>query len=351
MFHHFSTFRQLLCVLLISLSSPPLWADGLEQDLYSDRPEVQQFIGEMVGEHGFDADALTDLFATIRPVPRAIDFIKPPADPGIRSWQKYRSRFIEPKRIKAGKQFMARYHRELARAEARYGVPKEIIAGIIGVETIYGKNTGRFNTLATLTTLAFDYPPRAELFRKELRELLLLARSEKRSPRDYLGSFAGAIGLPQFLPSSIRRYAVDFDENKHIDLLASPIDAIGSVANYLAANGWERDQPIASTVTVSSTTPQDIEAAIAEGITPQKTLADWNSAGLHFAKVSSRGTASIGNLSTDLPTDQAAALIDLITPNAETEYRLGYRNFYVITRYNRSTFYASAVMDLAKAIK
>jgi membrane-bound lytic murein transglycosylase B len=317
-------------------------ADGMDRELYSDRAEVRQFIDEMVQAHGFDAARLTDLFAATPQIPKVIQLIKPPADPGIRSWATYRQRFIEPVRIKAGKKFMARYATELARAEARYGVPREIIAGVIGVETIYGKHTGNFGTFAALTTLAFDYPPRAELFRKELRELLLLARSEKRPVADYRGSFAGALGLPQFLPSSIRAYAVDFDGDGHIDLQASAADAIGSVANYLSSHGWERDQPVAATVSISG---DPLSTAIAEGIEPKQTVADWEARGLQLQKVGGGGTA-LEELRA-LP----AAVIDLVTPNAATEYRLGFRNFYAITRYNRSTFYASAVMDLAQALK
>lgn len=245
---------------------------------------------------------------------------------------------------------MARHAQTLARAEAQYGVPADVIAGIIGVETIYGKHTGGFNTLATLTTLAFDYPPRAELFRKELRELLLLARSEGRSPRSYEGSFAGALGLPQFLPSSIRAWAVDFDGDQHIDLQASVPDAIGSVAHYLAAHGWQAEQPIAETVVVSTepATADLVQDAVAAGITPTRTPQDWSSQGLTLAKVGAGGTAiALPDTLATLP----AALIDLVTPGRETEYRLGFNNFYVITRYNKSTFYASAVMDLASAIR
>ena len=330
--------------LIACLATTTVQAEKVPTDPFTERTEVQAFIAEMVADHGFDRDELYSLLAAIAPVPKAIALIKPPADPGVRSWQRYRSRFIEPKRIAAGKRFMARYATELERAEAPYGVPRAIIGGIIGVETIYGKHTGTFNALATLTTLAFDYPPRAELFRKELRELLLMARSEQRSPGTYQGSFAGALGLPQFLPSSIRAYAIDFDGDGHIDLQESVADAIGSVANYLAVHGWQRDQPVATTVIAAGT---GIDAAVAEGISPRRNADEWREQGVDVWQVGAGETAlELPSALRSLP----AALIDLITPAQPTEYRLGYQNFYVITRYNKSTFYASAVMDLAEEL-
>ena len=303
---------------------------------FAARAEVQAFVQEMAARHGLDPAALDAAFRRTQPLPAVIKAIMPPADPGVRSWQAYRARFVEPRRIAAGRAFMQRHAATLARASARHGVPAEIIAAIIGVETIYGRHTGRFPTFAALATLAFDYPPRAELFRRELEELLLLARDEGRSPLDYRGSYAGALGLPQFLPSSRRRFAIDFDGDGRIDLAASPADAIGSVANFLAEHGWERDAPIAARVDVAGT---GVQAIVDEGIAPRRTPRELTAAGVDFAL---GATAS-------LP-ERPAALIDLVTPGAPTEYRLGYRNFHVITRYNRSSFYAAAVMDLATAL-
>lgn len=308
---------------------------------FSGREDVDQFIDEMVDRHGFEREPLRALFATTPAIETVIRLVMPPKDPGGRSWQAYRGRFVEPKRIAAGRRFMHEHGAALARAEARWGVPQEIIAAVIGVETIYGKQMGRFGTFAALATLAFDYPPRAALFRRELEELLLLAREEGVDPKAYKGSFAGALGLPQFLPSSRRRYAVDFDGNQRIDLAGSPLDAIGSVANFLAEHGWQRGEPIATTVIAVG---DGLPAAIDAGILPTRTPREWETQNLSLRKVGSGGTAA-----EDLPT-LPAALIDLVTPNAATEYRLGYRNFYVITRYNRSSFYAAAVMDLAGAL-
>ena len=324
--------RLLLLAVLVLLSPGPRAAG------YAERDDVQAFVQDMSNRYGFDADALTALFRQTRPVAAVIKAIMPPKDPGVRSWQAYRGRFVEPRRIAAGRRFMHAYATELAGAEVRFGVPAEIIAAIIGVETIYGKHMGRFGTFAALTTLAFDYPPRAELFRRELEELLLLAREESRNPLAYTGSYAGALGLPQFLPSSRRRFAIDFDQDGRIDLATSPADAIGSVANFLAEHGWERAAPIAVVVTV---TGDGVQALIDEGITPQRTPREMEAADVHLEKAGADAMA---------PPDLPAALIEFITPMAATEYRLGYRNFYVITRYNRSSFYAATVMDLATAL-
>ena len=318
-------------------------ATGVPTASFAGRDDVSSFISEMVDIHGFERAPLQAAFAHTHPIDAVVKLIMPPKDPGIRSWRSYRSRFIEPKRIAAGRRFMHQHQVALARAEARWGVPQEVIAAIIGVETIYGKNTGKFGTFAALATLAFDYPPRAELFRRELTELLLLAREENVDVKSYKGSYAGALGLPQFLPSSRRRYAVDFDGNGKIDLTGSPEDAIGSVANFLAEHGWQRDQAIAQKVIV---TGDGIQSAIDEGIMPTRPPAEWSTRNVEFEPVSPRVGADKTALE-PLP----AALIDLVTPNAATEYRLGYRNFYVITRYNRSTFYAASVTDLAEELR
>lgn len=326
----------LLCLMLIL--SAPSHAAG-----YIQRADVQAFIDEMVNTQGLDRTALYGLFHAAEPIPSVLRAIRPPADPGIRSWRTYRSRFIEPVRIAAGKQFMQRYASELATAQTRFGVPAEIITAIIGIETIYGKHMGSYTTFNALTTLAFDYPPRAELFRKELVELLLLAREENRPVPSYTGSYAGAMGLPQFMPSSMRQYALDFDNDGKVDLTASPVDAIGSAANFLAEHGWQKDGPIAEKITVSG---DGIQALLDEGIKPQRLPSEFSARQVEIQKVGAGETAINTQLS-----DQPAALIDLVTPDAPTEYRLGYQNFYVITRYNRSSFYAAAVMDLAEALK
>ena len=315
-------------------------ADGDPLPRYAGRADVRDFIDELAVRDGFNAAELTALFAQIEPLPRVLDLIRPPTTPKAKSWLAYRAIFVEPKRIAAGRTFMETHARALARAQARHGVPREIIAAIIGVETLYGRNTGNFETLSTLTPLAFDYPPRSALFRAELRELLLLARESGRDPASFRGSFAGALGLPQFLPSSLRRLGTDFDGDGRVDIAGSAEDAIGSVANYLADYGWQRDAPIAMRVRIEG----DAAAALAAGIEPVRTPGEWRAAGLAWSNYSGGGTAD------DVP-ELPVALIDLPSPDVPAEYRFGYRNFWVLTRYNRSNNYAAAVMDLAAALK
>lgn len=303
---------------------------------FAARPEVQDFIREMQEKHGLVSAALTRAFAKTKSLPAVIKAISPPADPSIRSWLSYRARFVEQKRIALGLKFWKAHSNALAAARTRFGVPEEIIVAIIGIETLYGRNSGRFGTLAALATLAFDYPqpgsPRAELFRHELEELLLLAREMRRNPLWFTGSYAGALGLPQFLPSSVRRYALDGDHDGRIDLAGSPADAIASVANFLSAHGWEENAPVAVAAKVEG---EGFHQLIGEGIAPQRTPAAMAAFGVE------------ADAAPELP----AALIDLATPNRETEFWLGYRNFYVLTRYNRSSFYAMAVYDLAQALR
>jgi membrane-bound lytic murein transglycosylase B len=302
---------------------------------YAEREDVQAFIADMATRHGIDGDRLATRFAKTRPIPAVMKAIAPPADPGIRSWSSYRQRFIEPRRIAAGLDFWRKHEATLTRAQALTGVPAEIIVAIIGIETFYGKHLGRFDTFAALATLAFDYPPRAELFRRELEALLLLARDEGRALDSYRSSFAGAMGLPQFLPSSIRAYAVDFDDSGRIDLTASPADAIGSVANFLKEHGWETAGPIALPVKVGAGGTAH-ESLIAEGIKPIRRPMEMLDYSIEIP---------------DTAPDAPAALIDLVTPNAPMEYWLGYQNFYVITRYNRSSFYAMTVFQFAQTLK
>ncbi len=316
--------------LLLALFAPLTHATS-----YAAREEVQAFISEMEEKHGLDARQLTLLFARTRPLPAVLKAIAPPADARQRSWQSYRARFIEPQRLAAGRAFWRRHAAALAKATAESGVPAEIIVAIIGIETFYGRQLGRFDVFAALTTLAFDYPPRAELFRRELEALLLLAREEGRAPLDYRGSYAGALGLPQFLPSSIRAYAVDFDHDGRIDLTGSADDAIGSVAYFLKAHGWEADGPIAVPLKLGADDTA-ADTLLAEGILPRRRPQEMACYGL-----------TIPATAPDAP----AALIDLVTPGKPTEYWLGYRNFYVLTRYNRSSFYAMTVYQFAQALK
>ena len=322
----------LIALLFAGLASTAV-ADraALRPTPYHERADVRAFVAEMVERNGFDADRLLAQFRKATPSPAIIQAITPPADPGKRSWQAYRDRFIEPKRIGLGLDFWRRHAEALARAESAYGIPAEIIVAIVGIETIYGRHAGRFHVFNALTNLAFDYPPRAPLFRRELEALLLLARDEQRDPWSYRGSYAGAIGLPQFLPSSVREYAVDFDGDGRVDLASNAVDAIGSVARFLSQHGWVEGQTIARAVHVNG----DPAPLIAEGIRPARLPTEMTDFGVDAA---------------DAP-PLPAALIDLATPQAATEYRLGFNNFFVLTRYNRSSFYAATVMDLAETLR
>ena len=303
---------------------------------FSESPEVREFIRDMHDRHGFDVAHLTRQFAAIRANQSVLRAIRPAAVPELqRSWQRYRERFLNEQRLTQGLRFWQDNRSELIRAEAIYGVPQEIIVAIIGVETEYGRNTGKFGVLEALATLSFSYPPRAPFFRNELEQFLLMARENGISPLDYKGSYAGAIGIPQFMPSSQRNFAVDFDGDDRIDLRRSPTDAIGSVARFLHLHGWQTSAPIAVQAHVSG----DPAPLIAAGIKPVLPLREF---GEH-------GVVALGEA--EAMAGQPAALIDLVSPEMPTEYWVGFDNFYVITRYNRSSFYAMSVFMLAESLR
>jgi membrane-bound lytic murein transglycosylase B len=297
------------------------------------RPEVQGFIREMVERHGFDPAALRDLFAKARFLPEVVQIMQPSGEEAP-SWEDYRASFVGERRIDEGLEFWDSNRATLARAERVYGVPAAVIVAIIGIESAYGRHTGRWRVLDTLSTLAFVSARRAEFFRGELESYLLLARESGLDARTLRGSSAGAIGLPQFMPRTYREYAVDFDGDGKADLLDSSADAIGSVANFLRAHGWSIGDPVDLDASVSGA---GYRAFVDRGARPRYTLAELARAGVEFAD-------------TGLPVDARAALLELSTPDEPSEYRLGLNNFYVITRYNRSVFYAAAVSDLAKAL-
>lgn len=306
---------------------------------YSARPDVQAFIALMVERHGMDSKSLQAWFTTVSTQTSALRAFDTQRDPQRKSWKEYRARFLDRERIQKGLRFWQDNVESLEAARASFGVPEEIIVSIVGIETLYGKYPGSYQTLPTLTTLAFDSTHRAALFQSELEALLLLAREQAREPLSYQGSYAGALGLPQFLPSSVRRWGVDFDRDGKIDLQASSADTIGSVASFLSNHGWRENTPISQ--------PADVDPLgrfnelIKEGIKPKRPPSELVEYGVRVVK------------SDDAPQapEAACALIDLETPDGPTEYRLGFHNFYVITRYNRSSFYASAVQDLAQALR
>lgn len=317
-------------LLSIALLATPALAGAS----FAQREEVRSFVAQMEAEHGFSSIELLAAFDRARFEPRVIKLITPPTSPGARSWKRYRAQFLEGKRIENGLAFWDEHRDALEAAYQRYGVPPEVIVAIIGVETFYGRYTGSFDALSALATLAFDYPPRAPLFRRELENLFLLAREQGRDPLTYQGSYAGALGFPQFLPSSIRHYAVDFDGNGQVEIDVSPVDAIGSVANYLAVHGWLRGEPVATRAWVAP--EADASALVKAGIEPS----------LSPQTLAQSGVKPLRGAAHPAP----ATLVDLVTPDAPTEYWLGYRNFYVITRYNKSSFYAMAVYELSQML-
>ena len=300
---------------------------------YGQRPQVRQFIAEMVERHGFVARELRKLFARVSYQPAVIRAMTMPPEAPVKSWQAYRALFVGSDRIEAGARFRETHGAALARAAREFGVPAEIIVAIIGVETVYGRNMGTYRVIDTLATLAFDFPRRGEFFRGELEHYLLYAREAGIDAFATLGSHAGAIGIPQFLPGSYRRFALDYDGDGQPDLQGSAVDAIGSVANFLQAHGWEAGQPVAAPAQVSG---ERFRALADAGIKPLYRVADLGSFGVKVAD--------------PLPPEAACALVELETPGQPAEYWVGLQNFYALTRYNRSSFYAIAVLELARAI-
>jgi membrane-bound lytic murein transglycosylase B len=285
----------------------------------------------MVQKHRFEEGALRRLFVQARSRPAILQAISAPVT--ARPWHEFRSRNVDPARIHAGAAFWRTHAATLARASLEYGVPEEIIVATIGVETLYGRNTGSHRVLDALTTLAFQYPPRAELFRAQLEEYLLLARETGLDATRIRGSYAGAIGIPQFLPSSYRRYAVDFNGDGRRDLMGTTADAIGSVANYYKAHGWRSGEGV---VVPAGVEGAGVDAVLEAGIRPQLKIAELKRLGVTPA--------------TPLEDETEAALF-VVETESGPRYWLGLNNFYVITRYNRSINYALAVHELAREVR
>ncbi|MEH0834722.1 lytic murein transglycosylase B [Pectobacterium cacticida] len=300
---------------------------------FAANPAAAQFIDKMVREHGFDRQQLHDVLAqaksldwVIRLMDRQAPTSRPPSGPNG-AWNRYRNKFITPDNVQNGVAFWNQYQDALQRAHNIYGVPPEIIVGIIGVETRWGRVMGKTRIIDALATLAFNYPRRAEYFSGELETFLLMARNEGNDPLSLRGSYAGAMGYGQFMPSSFKHYAVDFDGDGHVNLW-DPVDAIGSVANYFKAHGWVAGAPVA--VQANGQAPQ-----LAQGFTTRYSLAELKAAGL-TPQQSLAGYREASLLRLDVGTGY--------------QYWFGLPNFYTITRYNRSTHYAMAVWQLGEAV-
>lgn len=307
---------------------------------------LQNFAKDLAATRGFSPSEVLAVLQEAKLNPTVIRIVTPPP-PGqprpARSWQTYRNRFVEPIRTRAGKAFMESYRPELTQAEKRYGVPAEIIAAIIGVETLYGKQMGNFRVLDALYTLAFDYPDpsrpdRQDMFRSQLADLIELHLQGKLDALTLKGSYAGAIGIPQFMPGSIKRFAVSAKgERGSIDLTRDTPDAIASVANFLVAHGWQRGLPVFAPVVL----PRDPHHLVDGGLVPKL---DWTR--LQAVGATLKPGATAGNW-----TKSALGVIDLAEEPAGTvEYRAATPNFFALTMYNRSYFYATAVADLAAAL-
>lgn len=289
----------------------------------ADLPGIPEFINEMVAKHQFKREELVQVFEEAQYRQDVIDAMNMPST--LKPWLDYRASFINPKRIDGGMKFWLKYADALDRAEKLYGVPQEIIIAIIGVETLYGRNAGNYRTLDALTTLTFDYPRRVEFFRNELEQYLLLAREQNFDLLSIRASYAGALGIPQFMPSSYRKNAVDFNGDGKIDLMKGPEDAIGSVANYLRQYGWKPGEPVAVRAKIEDKArPNDVGAA--------RSLVAWEELGV-------TPQSNIGE-------GFYAYLLDFTLPDGK-EFWFGFNNFAVITTYNNSSYYAMSVYQLA----
>ncbi len=298
------------------------------------RPDVQQFIDEVADQHQLDKQQLTLAFGQIGPSEEVITRMTTQYE--ALPWHKYRKLFMTDKRIDGGIEFWKQYHTELTRAEKEYGVPAELIVAIIGIESTYGQNRGKYPVMQALATLAFDYPPRAAFFRNELKEYLLLVTEQRLDPLALTGSYAGAIGIPQFIASSYRNFAVDFDNSGSIDLINNMPQVIGSVANFFKVHGWQSGQPIISKAVINGDKYKQIAIAARHDPQPIHPLSALELHGVDHTHQTLDSSLNFAWLEFD--NDQ------------EKEYWLGFPNFYVITRYNHSSNYALAVHQLGEAI-
>lgn len=302
---------------------------AIAQASYGERPDVQAFINDMVKKHQYDRNQLGYWLDGVEQQTSILETIAKPAEG--KPWKEYRPIFMTAERVQQGVAFWKQHREILQRAEKQFGVPAEIIIAIIGVETFYGKRSGNYLVLDALTTLGFDYPPRADFFRKELEQYLLMAREEKIDPRAMRGSYAGAMGMPQFIPSSFRNYAVDFDGDGKRDLWNSTADVIGSVANYFKVNGWKVGEPVISRASVLGAATE----LAGTQVKPVKSVEEYKQL----------GATPIHAFSA-----RAQAVLMQFDGVNGTEYWMGLDNFYVITRYNRSPLYALAVYQLSQAL-
>jgi membrane-bound lytic murein transglycosylase B len=315
--------------------------DAADVVSYGSRDDVVRFADGVAERRGLDADWLHNALAQARFQPLVVRYIMPSTNGAAKNWSAYRARFVEPIRIRAGVEFWRGNERWLAEAEQMYGVPPEVVVGIVGVESIYGRQMGNFRIIDALATLAFDFPAersdRSAFFRDELENWFVLCKSEGVDPLSWRGSYAGAIGMAQFMPSSFNRFAVDFDGDGRVDLQTSAADVIGSVANYLAEFGWKRGLPARFDV---EPPPEigDLALLLAPDIVPSFTAAEMVERGARLPDAA----FAAGSL---------LALVALQNGDAAPTYVAGTTNFYALTRYNWSSYYAMAVLALGEAVR
>ena len=314
-------------VLLVLLNISTVYADAA----LTQRKDVQLFMNEMVKQHHFDKKQLTAVLSEAQFQPQIIASMEKPYEK--KTWDVYKALFLTPQRVQAGLEFWRANQKALEQAQRQFGVPANVIVAIIGVETLYGKNQGNYRVLDALTTLAFDYPKRSEFFTKELREYLLLCREHGVPATKYMGSYAGAMGKPQFMPSSYRFYAVNFAGKGKVDLMSEDRDVISSVANYFHRHGWKMNEAVAQPAIVRGARYQHLRA---NSKFPDYTLKHLVSSGVRPSSAVSNHPAKAG-------------LIELITSQGP-EYWIAYPDFYVITRYNTSPQYALVVYLLSQQL-
>lgn len=320
-----------LATTLVFMCASPGPAAGAAPGLDPGRDDIRRFIDELVKDEGFEPGYVSGVFAGVERKQSVLDAISRPAE-RVKPWYEYREIFVTPARIRAGVEFHGRHAARLRQVSEATGVPTEILTAILGVETFYGTRTGGFRVVDSLATLAFDYPPRADFFRRELRQLFLLARDERLDIGSLTGSYAGAMGPPQFIPSSYRAYAVDGSGDGRRDLIADWDDIVASIANYFVQHDWQPGQPVA------------VRAELRDGASAP---ADSNELGLRHTVAS---LAAEGLDFASPVADESPALPVRLEGREGTEHWVGFRNFYAITRYNRSVMYALAVHQLAEAI-
>lgn len=312
--------------------------------LYRDHPPAMAFADDLAVRRDLDAAWVREQIGQAQRSLAAIRGVTPPPQGAPKNWAAYRARFIEPVRLAAGERFWRAHRAALERAEAEFGVPAAIVVGILGVETLYGRHTGGVKVMDALTTLAFDFPathPRAaarvEFFRGELEQFLSLCQRTGTDPHSVLGSFAGAMGWPQFMPSSWVRFAIDFDGDARVDLHSSPVDAIGSVANYLKSFGWQTGLPTHYALQID-TARADLDTLLAPDILPSFGADRFQSLGAQLPPEAQGHTGLL-------------ALVELQNGASAPRYVAGTDNFYAVTRYNWSSYYAMAVIELGEAVR